>query len=643
VCRVPENGLFQLPFTAISGDVILTESGQGGVSDVFRIFNNIVNTGLGTGRGNMVFLYSADDSTPLPDSSTYSANAVFIVETPPITSFVGNGTNYLLGVPEPGTFSTLGLLFAAVVAAAALRGRNVGILVIVAVLCNRAAFPQTSDDPNEPGRPVPRCLGPMLDSPPQDELEQGSVLPAQAVSLPFFTANFSSLGNLQLLFNIVGTDPTLGANTTIIPTVIVPLKIVFPRIPGNAAPTFDATKVVTSVVNSPIFQNTQYTADSVDLGTTQFGDALQRAEFWNVPGFSKDYHVLLGPPSIADTVTLTVAAGQGNAYQTPDYFIGTIRQSVFTSFLSPLIASYTAGQLVIFLTDSVYLSADGADSGFVIFGYHASQSGSATTAKTWIYSAYAEPGFFTGGILDVEPLSHEIAEWLNDPLVSAAPNWVPPAVLPGQGSCIPTFETGDPLEDLPAVFTKALNGITYHLQDEVFLPWYLQSSRSFSVNGWYTFQNTPLPVPLVINSPSAIAGSYRDTAALDFAPPNGTITGDVVYIGRGCPAGSISPGSPADPYLSNPTGKIALIDRGACAISLKIDAAAAAGAIGVLIGLVAPGDAISFSMAGGSHFVPTLVITQNVSSRIKNALASSIVNGTISVKNASFSALCGPG
>jgi hypothetical protein len=94
---------------------------------------------------------------------------------------------------------------------------------------------------------------------------------------------------------------------------------------------------------------------------------------------------------------------------------------------------------------------------------------------------------------------------------------------------------------------------------------------------------------------------------------------------------------------SNPTGKIVLIDRGACAISLKIDAAAAAGAIGVLIGLVAPGDAISFSMAGGSHFVPTLVITQNVSSRIKNALASSTVNGTISVKNASFSALCGPG
>ena len=55
---------------------------------------------------------------------------------------------------------------------------------------------------------------------------------------------------------------------------------------------------------------------------------------------------------------------------------------------------------------------------------------------------------------------------------------------------------------------------------------------------------------------------------------------------------------------------IALIDRGACAVSLKIDAAASAGAIGVLIGLVAPGDAVTFCNGGGTNFVPSLVITQ---------------------------------
>jgi hypothetical protein len=81
-------------------------------------------------------------------------------------------------------------------------------------------------------------------------------------------------------------------------------------------------------------------------------------------------------------------------------------------------------------------------------------------------------------------------------------------------------------------------------------------------------------------------------------------------------------------------------------VSLKVDRAAKAGATAVLIGLVAPGDAVSFSYGGGSSFVPSLVITQGASNLIKGALGSSTVNATISPANAippSFSALCGPG
>jgi len=141
-------------------------------------------------------------------------------------------------------------------------------------------------------------------------------------------------------------------------------------------------------------------------------------------------------------------------------------------------------------------------------------------------------------------------------------------------------------------------------------------------------------IPLVINAPVGIAGAYSDTATIDFAPVNTTVTSNVVYVGRGCPAGSISTGSLADAYLANPSGKIALIDRGSCAVSLKIDAAANAGAVGVLIGLVAPGDAVSFSSGGGSNFVPTLVITQSTSNIVKGALGSSTVNATLSPNNA---------
>src|SRR6266704_5299732 len=88
---------------------------------------------------------------------------------------------------------------------------------------------------------------------------------------------------------------------------------------------------------------------------------------------------------------------------------------------------------------------------------------------------------------------------------------------------------------------------------------------------------------------------------------------------------SAPPSPAADPYLADPAGKVALIDRGACAVSLKVDRAAKAGAVGVLSGLVASGDAISFSFGGGDTFVPTLVITQSTSSLIKANIGAPVV------------------
>jgi hypothetical protein len=519
-------------------------------------------------------------------------------------------------------------------------------IAATAVLCGSAAFSQVVDV----DQPVVNLVdGPVNVSttfhvaigigPAQDQADVAALV----TGLPFYTANYPAFGSFPLPFNIVGTDPSLGANTTTIPTVLVPLKFIFPNA-GN--PTLDGTNVVVATQNSPIFLSADYVAGAVDLGITQYGDAVQRGEFWNLPGFSPNYHVLLGTPSIATTVTITVPPGKGNAYAlSGGGFMGVLDTTYFDQVLATLLRSYSASQLPVFMTDNVYLGANGLMQNCCVLGLHASQSGPIATAKTWIYAAYAEPGTFGGSqaglsFVDVVPLSHEVAEWLNDPFVGGfqGVNWIPPAVLPNQGgACIPNFETGDPLEAPLVTFAKETNATTYHLQDEVFLPWYLQGTPSFSVNGWNTFQNLSAQVPLVINSPASIAGSDSNTATLAFAPVNTPVTANIVYVGRGCPG---------DAYLADPSGQIALIDRGVCAVSLKVDAAAKAGASGVLIGLVAPGDPISFAYGGGSTFVPSLVITQATSNTIKNTLASSPVNATISPNNAiptPGAKLCGPG
>ncbi len=65
--------------------------------------------------------------------------------------------------------------------------------------------------------------------------------------------------------------------------------------------------------------------------------------------------------------------------------------------------------------------------------------------------------------------------------------------------------------------------------------------------------------------------------------PGRAMAGETVHVGQGCPAGSINGSNPEDPYLADPAGKIALIERGACSFSHKIIRAQLAGATGVVV------------------------------------------------------------
>ncbi len=127
--------------------------------------------------------------------------------------------------------------------------------------------------------------------------------------------------------------------------------------------------------------------------------------------------------------------------------------------------------------------------------------------------------------------------------------------------------------------------------------------------------------PLIINSPITIAGNYSNTATVEWAPIINGFTGDIAYVGRGCPA---------DPYLADPAGKVALIDRGLCAVSVKVDRAVISGAIGVLIANNVPGDPPSFSFGGGANMTETLIIRLDEGNLIKSQLPTNTVNVSVS-------------
>ena len=122
-------------------------------------------------------------------------------------------------------------------------------------------------------------------------------------------------------------------------------------------------------------------------------------------------------------------------------------------------------------------------------------------------------------------------------------------------------------------------------------------------------------IALVVNSPAAIAGSYGNTATLEWAPVTSGFSGQVAYGGSGAAAIACALASTPDF-----TGKVALIDRGSCNISTKVANAKARGAIGALIANNAPGEAPSFSSGGETDLVQALVIGQEVGARLKSAL-----------------------
>ena len=299
-------------------------------------------------------------------------------------------------------------------------------------------------------------------------------------SLKHWSASFNSEGKTWK-YSMVGTNPSHGSVTTTIPVTIVPLLLKF-----SNGKSFDGTPQVSSTTSSPLFQNAQFIS-----GTTQYGDAVQRAEFWkNVSTLSPNYHVLVGSPTIAKTITLSIPSVDGTTVvdSSSNKTIGIIDINWFDPQLQTLLTSlnFTPKMLPIFLSHDVYLSQGAPNlSNCCIGGYHNAVT-NAAGLQTYIWSTEAEASVQGGFGEDISALSHELLEWFNDPFTNnTVPNWISP--IAPQYLCNNALEVGDPL--VGVVFT-ATGFPSDHLQDVAFFNWFARQSHSTAIKGLYTYLGT---------------------------------------------------------------------------------------------------------------------------------------------------------
>jgi len=305
-------------------------------------------------------------------------------------------------------------------------------------------------------------------------------------SLQSWNGSFT-YGSTNYTYNMVGAAPSTNTTATIT-TYIVPVKIVITPRRGSKV-TYDPSHVLsngntvtTNTLVSPIFDSTTtYTQGGVNVGTTQYVDAFQRANFWGTVKTDTNSHILLSSTVLAEQ-TLSPPSSYGKTGSVFGFTAGLVDINWFDAQLPTLITNLgiQPNQFVIFLTYDTYLTQGGQ---CCIGGYHSSE-GSVSNPQSYAEATYVDhPGAFSQ---DVSALSHEVGEWVDDPLtVNYNGNNTPCGIL----------EVGDPLENTANYgdHSYVLHGFTYNLQDLAMLP-YFGAPTSTSVNGWLSFDDYPLSV-----------------------------------------------------------------------------------------------------------------------------------------------------
>lgn len=346
-----------------------------------------------------------------------------------------------------------------------------------------------------------------------------SVLPTTRTVAHWWGSTLDSNNGVTYGYNMVGADPNNCSGSACSVTIEVDITPVNVIVGGM---TFNGTDVLAATLASPQFALNDYgttpfaTAGAANVprgaggvlsqgdagNQLQLQDATMRAQFNKTGG--SGYHLILHP-NVLPAVTFSVPSNQGTLLQSGRGVVfADINISWWSSHINNLEQSADATHLPVYLSNNVLLHIGSDIFNCCVLGYHGTRaagsgSGSANSngnavVQTFAWASYIQPGIYArpnGGtdwaLQDIHGLSHEIAEWGDDPFVN---NTIEPWLTPTapQYGCTDVIETGDPVVAIG--FAKGTNTFEqgpnpngtqsadgyYHPEDEVFLPWFTRSA-----------------------------------------------------------------------------------------------------------------------------------------------------------------------
>src|SRR5580658_3175610 len=340
-----------------------------------------------------------------------------------------------------------------------------------------------------------------------------------------------------------GHDP-VHSGTTEIPTVLVPVQLQFEAGRDAAKPlTLDAAGDVPQVLRSPIFSKVPFGAE----GDTQYVDAMLRA----TAGSPAGWHNLLGQPEVRP-VTVRIPAGYG--YVLTSKRTKTVQGMADVEFVQREIFKQLPrqdGKLVIAITHNTAYYTYGDATVCCTWGTHGVDG---ATGNSFVLASYLGTVPPLVEERDVQPLTGQLAQWVNDPLYdplfhldyraplpaaeNVVPSWKWPTVQDahhrgcGGNSPATRYTLQSPLDtnersQLPAgpAFVMHARANTWHVANAALMAWYTAGTGPYSFPDSRMLQAAAVPCPASGHMGMEMMSETAPASTAVPVPPDGSKNG----------------------------------------------------------------------------------------------------------------------